>query len=359
MKSCGRLFSWSFLIFFLFFAQPASAQDHGFKVFLAGDAGEDDTTGETLKNLGIELIQYPNSAVVFLGDNCYKSDLWGIIPYGYKGFDGSKLTQRKVRSQLNILTNYKGYVFFVPGNHDWWNLTKLDKGLPALKKEESFIEANLSKNPTIANPGNTFLPRDGSPGPVCIDLDSGRLKLVLIDTYRLIITAFKKKEKDDFPIERIFYRQLDSVVKDAKARHQKLMVAGHHTLYAKGPNSKPLRNPYIFGRIKASNSSFPASSRMSGRIRHILKQYPGSYYVCGHVHSLQYFMPADSVHYIVSGAGSKISYVSPKTAGNNIPGPGEEYLLWNVKGFFEVDFISPTEKIWLHYDNGSKLCIIQ
>jgi UDP-2,3-diacylglucosamine pyrophosphatase LpxH len=343
----------------MFLTIPSVAQQQSFKVFLVGDAGEDATTGETLKNLGKQLLANPNSAVIFLGDNCYKSDLWGIIPYGFKGFDGSKLTQQKVRSQLDILNNYKGHVFFVPGNHDWWNLTKLDKGLKALKMEESFIEANLRKNQTIANPGKAFLPRNGNPGPEYIDLDHGSIRIVLIDTYRLIITAFKKKQADDFPIEKIFYRQLDSLVKYSKTHHQKLIVAGHHTLFAKGPNSKPLKKPNLFGRIKASNSSFPSANRMSSRIRAILKQYPGTYYTCGHVHSLQYFLPADSVHYIVSGAGSKTAFVPAKDILNNKPGKGSEYLLWNVKGFFELDFTAASEKIFLHFDNGSKKCIIQ
>jgi Calcineurin-like phosphoesterase len=340
-------------------AAPAQCQSRGFSVFLVGDAGEDATTGPTLKNLGAQLLSHPNSAVVFLGDNCYKSDLLGLIPYGFLGFDSSKLAQRKVRSQLDILTNYKGYAFFIPGNHDWWNLTKLDKGLPRLKMEESFIEANLRGNKTIANPRGTYFPRDGDAGPDFIDLANGSLRIIFTDTYRLIITAFKKKQADDFPIEKIFYRRLDSLVKDSKARHQKLIVTGHHTLHAKGPNSKPLKNPYIFGRIKASNSSFPSVSRMAGKIRAILRQYPGIYYACGHVHSLQYFYPEDGIHYIISGAGSKTAFVSTKDVTNNKPGKGSEYLLWNVKGFFEIHFAENGEKIFLYYNNGEDKCEIQ
>ncbi|HMH34221.1 MAG TPA: hypothetical protein VK543_14385 [Puia sp.] len=96
----------------MFSSIPSIAQQQSFKVFLVGDAGEDATTGETLKNLGKQLLANPNSVVIFLGDNCYKSDLWGIIPYGFKGFDSSKLTRKKIMSQLDILTNYKGHVFF-------------------------------------------------------------------------------------------------------------------------------------------------------------------------------------------------------------------------------------------------------
>lgn len=348
-----------FCFFLSWIATPVLSQSSNFSVFLAGDAGEDASSGTTLKNLGQQLLKHPNSAVVFLGDNCYKSGLWGILPYGYLGFDSSKLAQKKVLSQLDILTNYKGYAFFIPGNHDWWNLTKLDKGLPKLKMEESFIEANLRENKSIANSGETFFPKNGDAGPDFIDLANGSLRIIFVDTYRLIITAFKKEKTDDFPIEKIFYRRLDSLVRDSRARHQKLIVTGHHTLHAEGPNSKPLKNPYVFGRIKASNSSFPSASRMSGRIRAILRQYPGIYYACGHVHSLQYFFQEDKIHYIISGAGSKTVFVSKKNSTNIKPGIGSEYLLWNVKGFFEINFAEDGDKIFLYYNNGEDKCEIQ
>src|SRR5262249_12245079 len=156
----------------------------------------------------------------------------------------------------------RGYVFFVPGNHDWWNITNVEKGIPKLKLEESFIETNLKANKTIANPENTFLPKAGSPGPEFIDLNGDSLRIILIDTYRLIITDFKITQEEDFPLEKIFYARLDSLMKDSRKKNQKIILAGHQTLFAKGPNSKPLKTPNLFARIKASNSSFPAYHRM-------------------------------------------------------------------------------------------------
>jgi len=338
----------------LFWISNAAAQNKPFKIFLVGDAGEDPTTGETLKKLQQELNNNPNSAVVFLGDNSYKSSLWGLIP-GFKGFDSSRLTQKKVRSQLDILTNYKGYAFFVPGNHDWWNLTKYGRAKNKLKMEESFIEDNLKKNKSIANPENTFVPRAGSPGPESVELNNHSIRIIFLDTYRLIITAFKQKQEDDFPIEKTFYHDLDSVLNDATLKHQRIIVTAHHPLYAKGPNSRPLKKPNIFGRIKASNSNFPACTRMSRRIKTILKKYPGLYYASGHVHSLQYLAGDDKNHYIVSGAGSKTNYVSKEDiVKENLVGNDHEYLLWNSKGFFEIDFSDQTEKTFLFYDNGEK-----
>jgi len=338
---------------------PAYAQNDVFKVYLVGDAGEDAETGKTLTNLGKQLNENPKSAVVFLGDNCYKNDLWGAFPYGFKGFDSSELTQRKVKSQLNILTSYKGYVFFIPGNHDWWNLTEFEKGSRKLKMEESFIEANLALNQSIANNRRVFLPKNAKPGPDFVDLNDNRLRIIFIDSYRLIINAFKEQDPRDLPMEQTFYKQLDSLLAEASARNEKVVVTAHHPVFAKGPNSKKLRDPNLFGRIKASNSSFPANNRMAAKIREILNKYPGIYYASGHVHSLQYYFPQKKVHYIVSGAGSKTNKISPAEMQKLQPENNTDYALWNIKGFFEIDFSTAAEKIFLYFNNGQDKCELQ
>ncbi len=103
-----------------------------YRVFLVGDAGEDEMTGETLDSLKSKIESNPNSAVVFLGDNTYKAILFGITD-GFMGFDSTRVAQRKLKSQLEILDNYKGNAYFVPGNHDWWNLTHFVRGSRKLK----------------------------------------------------------------------------------------------------------------------------------------------------------------------------------------------------------------------------------
>ncbi|HLG33300.1 MAG TPA: metallophosphoesterase [Bacteroidia bacterium] len=108
------------LILFLLLAGECFSQSLSFKVFLIGDAGDSKVTGETLDSLKSQLLANPNSAVIFLGDNSYRGGLWGILPSGFRGYDGSNGTQAKIKSQLNILDEYKGAAYFIPGNHDWW-----------------------------------------------------------------------------------------------------------------------------------------------------------------------------------------------------------------------------------------------
>lgn len=167
----------SFLFFFFSsFAQEASQH----KVYLVGDAGEDTSPGKALLLLKDELIANPNSSVVFLGDNVY--------PSGLK--KDSKESVLHLESQLQILKEYKGNVFFIPGNHDWQAQKR--NGLNILKDQEIYVEDYLKKNSTAANKENTtFLPKNGLPGPETVMLND-KLRLIIIDT-QWFLHFYKKK----------------------------------------------------------------------------------------------------------------------------------------------------------------------
>src|SRR5689334_2825777 len=136
------------LIFFLVFfctmiAKCQEEEKPTFRLFLVGDAGEDDSTEATLADLGQQLKDSDNSAVIFLGDNCYRKAMYGLLPFEVKGFDGSNIARQRMMSQLNILKGYKGSAYFIPGNHDWWNYTNMRLGKKALLKQETFVEGIL------------------------------------------------------------------------------------------------------------------------------------------------------------------------------------------------------------------------
>jgi predicted MPP superfamily phosphohydrolase len=329
-----------------------NAQQPGFKVFLVGDAGEDELTGETLDSLKSKLLQNPNSAVVFLGDNSYRDGFFGLIP-GFKGFDSSRITRKKMLSQLSTLDNYKGAAYFVPGNHDWWNMTDYSKGKRKLKMEESFVEYNLSQNKNIANPALTFLPKDGSPGPAAVDINDGKVKLVCIDTYWLTLLGYKENPKQNLDFESIFYTRLDSILASATAKKQTVIVVAHHPIYVDIPAARPLKHPYLFARVKQSYSSFPSYEAMSAKIRAILEKYPGCYYASGHLHALQYHIH-NGVKYIISGAGSKLHKVTKEEC-KQADCSSTDYCLWNEKGFFEIDFYQDHHDVTMYHDNGKKL----
>ena len=342
------------LLLTIWSATPCFAQDL-FYVYLVGDAGDSKVSGETLLNLQKKLINHPHSAVIFLGDNSYKDILGGVIPFGFKGFDSSRNTIEKIKSQLELLDQYKGYVYFTPGNHDWWNRTTFKKGQPKLAMEESFIESNTKQNMNIANPGKVFLPENGQYGPVSVELNHRTIRLVFLDTYRIIQSGIKKKAIPED--EKMVYHRLDSVIHEGYLLKEQVIVVAHHPVYLKGPYNQVLKNPYFLARIKASNSSFPSYKKMADSIRAILHRFPGIYYVSGHVHALQYFYTPDSVHFIISGAGSKENKLSDKEINKYDAGLLEnEFLLWNSGGFFELEYDKGNLHTTLFYDNGSQKC---
>jgi hypothetical protein len=272
-------------------SQLSFGQTPGFKLFLIGDTGDDKKLQSTMLHFLETISSHPNSATVILGDNCYK---------GFrKGFDSSKLTRSRLGAQLDGLnnSNYRGSVYFVPGNHEWWNVTKnMTKGKRVLKMNQSFIESKLSTNKMILNKDDPFMPKDGNP-IASVDLNDNKLKLIFLDTQWLLIQT-NETEKENV------YSQLKDMLSHAIADSQNIVVAAHHPIYTLGKHSK--KRKWQFPRVwKGQDIYHPIYNKMRTRIDDILSKanYP-IIYAAGHDHALEYFTK-DSVQYIVSGAGSK------------------------------------------------------
>lgn len=331
------------------------AQTDPFKIFLIGDAGDDEMTTQTLDSLHNTLGRNPNSAVFFLGDNSYRNA--PLLPIGFKGFDSSLITQHKVGSELALLNGYQGSAYFVPGNHDWWNTMNFKRGKPRLKLEENFIEQNLTLNTTIQNPGNTFIPKNGTPGPDAVELNHGKIKVISIDTYWLIMLQFKQNPAVNREYEKVFYHNLDSVLADATAKQQKVMIVCHHPVYYQRYR-KPPPIWMVPSRVGMSDLSFPSYKRMSEQITAILKKYPGVYFAAGHMHAIQYHHTDDNIHYIISGAGSRLINVPAKIVAQGKANTGKDCIFWNDKGYFEVTFYNDHEDITIYHDEGRKKVMV-
>jgi UDP-2,3-diacylglucosamine pyrophosphatase LpxH len=325
-----------------------------FKLFLIGDAGEGDTTGATLHDLRIKLLENPNSAVVFLGDNCYLGAWRGRLKVETGGFDGSKTAQRRVMSQLNILRQYKGQAYFIPGNHDWYNMVNLEKAKKYVLLEEKFIEDTMKSFKTLKNEGNVFVPSHGEAGPVSRNFNDGKTRVIFVDTYRLIIAESKPKKADNIRELNTFYKEMDSVLTDATKKGQKIVVVAHHPIHAKGKHAQPIVWwQSIVRRFADSNTNYPPYNKMASKLDSLLKahHHPDIYFVSGHEHSLEYFYD-DSLHYLISGAGSRIDKVDYKEKLKE-----GEYFVWNEEGFFEIEFFGKYEKVVMYHrkDNKSEL----
>ena len=271
----------------------------------------------------------------------------------------ARLHNAKLESQLTILNGYKGAAFFVPGNHDWWNITYFKKGKRKLKMEESFIEAKLAKNLTIANPNGTFYPKDGMPGPTSVELDNKKVRIVFIDTYWLILLGFKQNPKENFIIANTFYHNLDSIFNAATELQQTIIAVAHHPIYSTGKAlAKKFKNPYFFERPKQSFKTFPSYDSMIVKMTAIFQKYPGIYYASGHIHALQFHF-VNGVNYIISGSGSKT--IKVKSDGTNQNHCAEnDCELWNEKGFFEMDFYKDySPSVIMYHQDGKENTLLK
>ncbi len=303
------LFCILLFVSFSLFAQESS----DYSVYLIGDAGEDTIPGKALLMLKEELLKNPNSAVVFLGDNVY--------PAGLKPND--KGSESHLESQLSILKEYQGQVYFIPGNHDWAAQTM--GGLKRVKYQEHFVSDYLKKKSICSNRNkNTFLPSNGLPGPTSVMLNKN-LRLITIDTQWFLHRFKKTKNGSKKNTERLFYIKLDSILKVAKQNQEQVLITAHHPMYTNGQHSRS-RQPFrflinktpffIFGLAGMYNLYFqdisqPTYKKMRNRMLTVFNQYNNIIYASGHDHNLQFIMGNEN-RYIVSGCGSKLSRLNKK-----------------------------------------------
>ena len=306
--------------------QPSyTAQDLPvYTLYFIGDAGKHFKNGSNpvLTMLSKQLeAENEQSAVVFLGDNIYPKGL------PEKGHPSRKQAEDILISQLEVVKSYAGKVFIIPGNHDWKKGKR--SGWEYINNQEQCAEA-------LMDSANIFLPDDGCPGPVEINLND-EITMIILDT-QWILHPWEKPEKDegcDIASNADIMVQIDDIIRRNKGK--KIIFSAHHPLYSYGIHGGvshlhdhlfPLTaiNRSLYMPLPVIGSIFPLYRKWIGNIqdirhpkykamREVLTQlfarHPNLIYISGHEHSMQYILK-DSVHYIVSGAGSKSNHVKKK-----------------------------------------------
>jgi hypothetical protein len=302
--------------------KPDPSLEPTYSMFLIGDAGKGptDTIRPVFRLLKNNLeAAGKHSAVLFLGDNCYPQSLPS------KKHPDRKRSEDYLTAQMDIVSDYKGDVVFIPGNHDWANGRQ--NGLERLNREEKFIEKGLDR-------GNVFLPDGGCPGPEEVEL-SDELVLILIDSQWWL----HRNEKPDIEYDCTakYNAEFISLLQDAILRHQdkKILIAAHHPLFSYGNHGGNFSwQNHIFPLTMAKKNLFiplpvigslaPITRKLWGNIQDIphpeyqelkdeilevLEPFDNIIYAAGHDHNLQYIMHEGN-HFLVSGAGSpSIRYV--------------------------------------------------
>lgn len=324
------------LLIFLCFALGAQPVT----VYLIGDTGEpgfpEDNNLDYLRQIcdaGTE-----KDVLIFLGDNLY--------PNGLPDKDDPvrEKMEQKLTESLDVMKAFKGRAIMIPGNHDWGNGSK--DGWHLLTNMQHFVDAYMGQE-------TVFLPRNACPGPVEVEL-SKEVLLVILDTQYFLHPWDKPGENESCDAQStadaLF--QLDDILHENRHRH--VIVAGHHPMYSYGQHGGrysfrqhffPLTdvNRKLWIPLPVLGSIYPLYRQLIGSrqdltnprykmIRNAMvksfHQVEDLVYISGHEHSLQY-ISRDSLHYVISGAGSKSSAITG--------GKGSEFYR-QTKGFARLQY---------------------
>ena len=201
---------------------PSAQKVH--TIFGIGDAGKASRQPlePVLKLLQqqLEAAEHPATAL-FLGDNTYNHGL------PEEGAEDREEAESHLCAQLDILNNFNGNAFFLPGNHDWNE--SHDGGWEAVCREENFIEGYMKLQ-------DIYQPDGGCPGPVEIQVDK-KVTIIFIDV-EWFLTKYDKPESAALGCEinsrnEFFGRMLEVL---DRHRDEFVIVAAHHPMRTYGPH---------------------------------------------------------------------------------------------------------------------------
>ena len=335
---------------------PSPQGEIAYTVWLIGDAGEAerDPLEPNFKFLKSQLDgAEENSAVVFLGDNIY--------PAGLPTFEDPEKraeAERRLDAQLDLLSDFDGNPFFVPGNHDWNKYSA--RGREAVRRQEQYIHEKLNRE-------DVFLPNDGCSGPIVVELEDN-LVLVVIDTEWWLHDWDKEPDMNQGCPNHTrpeFVKELEYVISEYDDKN--ILVAAHHPIFTNGPHGGfftvedhlfPLRdiNKALWIPLPVIGSIYPVYRKVFGHRQDntnpLYERFRQHYfdatyrkknivYAAGHEHSLQYFNHLDN-HYIVSGSGCKTSPVrSQQDAEFAQSSEGFSKLIYMADGSVYAEFWNP------------------
>ncbi|MCB9267928.1 MAG: metallophosphoesterase [Lewinellaceae bacterium] len=328
---------------------PPAGLTPAHSVFLVGDAGYlvDGKTSPALILLGEKLRQAgKNSTVAYLGDNIYPD---GLEP---KDSPGREADEARLKAQLDILKGYKGKVFFIVGNHDWY-----EHGLDGLDREKKFIEKYLDRDDVV-------LPKPGCGDPEEIEL-TDNLTLILIDSQWYLENWDGHSEINDgceVKSREVFREYVEEAIKGN--RNKNMIIAMHHPPYTNGPHGGdftlkqhlfPLTDlndnlwiplpilgsvvQFLRGTVgHPQDASHPKYRELANIVIGAARKNGRFFFASGHEHNLQY-TEQDEQFFIVSGAGCK---ESPSRLGK-----GTEFAYGHL-GFVQLDFYQDGSS-WMQY----------
>lgn len=320
-------------------------------VYLIGDAGNAPLgkSTEVFDHLKLELDnESSSSAIVWLGDNIYPVGLApSMSPYAEAG-------RHKLMAQLNTMKNYKGYKFFIPGNHDWYTYGRI-----GLRRQELLVDSVLATTPNPNFQKKYFVPTKGCGDPEIQSLTED-LGILLMDTNWYLN---EKSRNGDLSVCKVktteaFLQEIETLVNGYK--NKALIVTSHHPPYTYSkhggkysfkdhvfPLTQRYKNMYYpmpllgftFNKMRTRNTSqdvnYPTYVEFRTRLANALQQKGTSIVASGHEHTLQ-LIDNDDQFYVVSGSGTKNNKVAM--------GSGSQFAI-GEKGYAKVTYYGPKKAL--------------
>ena len=311
-----RLLCLSSFLFLLTFSFSLAQNPIDKSVYLIGDTGE---MAEGLSD-GMEALQIhfqqsntDNAVLVFLGDNVY--------PDGFPTEKGESQNRAKtiLDHHIEVIKSFDGEVYFLAGNHDWRKET-----LKRLDNQKDYIKKH-SKAKWKPKVGCGIDGEDLSDDIYLLTID---FQWLLEDWDKLPLV---NKKCDQIKTRKQFFTEFESELK--KNQNKTVIVTMHHPLLTNGihggvippkshlfPIDKPIPLPGLasilaYARsagVSAQDVNNKAYQDIKDRMLTITKRWNRVIFASGHEHNLQ-FLEEKGIKQIVSGSGSKTSYVKAKS----------------------------------------------
>ena len=320
----------AFTIVMLSYMAGIAQQAPEYSVYLIGDTGApkidqpDPVFTALTKHLERE---GKNSAIIFLGDNIYHN---GLPPEDrVDEAENRRLAEKKLLVQLEAIDDFKGEIYFIPGNHDWNNAHP--DGIDYIRAQEEYIEFFLDR-------GDVLIPDHGCPGPEKKKLGKNVVLIALDSQWWLHPHTNEQSEESDCKNKNTsdIIQELKELLDENDDQH--IIVALHHPLYSDGSHNGYFTLKDHFFPLTALNKSLwiplpvlgslhpfyrstfgvkqdmphPLYQNMRDEILKCLTGYKNVVFASGHEHNLQYFYEKDN-HFIKSGSGSKSSPLPSST----------------------------------------------
>lgn len=284
-----------------------------YEVFLVGNLGmpvrEGAQTALPALQAHLAAADPDKSALVLLGDHLACCGLPDSTSRGREA------AERRLDQLLAFVEDYEGRLFFIPGDRDW-NGGKAD-GLDRRRQLEQYIEAKLDR-------GNLFLPDDGFPGPITVEL-TDNLLLVALDTQWWMTRPAHKPYGDTEGYELTeagdFLLEVDDLIR--KKDDASLLIVGHHPLFSNGAYGGHFSVTRHLAPVPGLGSAYVLYRRFFGRsqdlanrrytaFRRVMETLFGRHerliYATAHEQSLQHFQQGKYdlfQHYLISGSAIK------------------------------------------------------